>query len=70
MGRLLTVARTNIGDREIFLQDYRLLGYAPDGTPVHLVITDSHYGQALAWRMVSGSGPAGQKPTYFKRHVE
>lgn len=39
MGRLLTVARTNIGDREIFLQDYCRIGYAPGGTPVHLVIT-------------------------------
>jgi hypothetical protein len=36
---LLERVRENIGNQERFLQDYRLLGHSPDGTPVHLIIT-------------------------------
>jgi hypothetical protein len=69
MAHLLTVARTNIGDREIFLQDYRLIGYAPNGNPIHLIITILT--TARYWRggWFLASVPP-EEADVFKRHVE
>jgi hypothetical protein len=67
--RLLKAAWKNIGDREIFLQDYRLLGYAPDGNPVHLII--SLLTTAKYWRggwFLALFPPA--EADVFTRHIE